>query len=118
MYGRAVLGGRAIGLRPDHFAPPRDGDIDGDSVLLRAGHAVAERLGRDLHGTGVAVVLVDERTRIVDRQPADEITRGRLDAFTIAPGYAWRVDTVGTNALGLATSHRTWATVHGGEHFM
>jgi DNA-binding CsgD family transcriptional regulator len=108
----------AIGLRPDQFAPTRDGDIDGEGAVLRAGRAVVERLGRDLHGTGVGVVLVDERTRIIDRQPADEITRRRLDALRIAPGFAWRVDTVGTNALGLATSHRTSATVRGREHFM
>jgi DNA-binding CsgD family transcriptional regulator len=108
----------AMGLRPDRFVPRRDGDIVGDGAVLRAGHAVVERLGRDLHGTGVAVVLVDEGTRIVDRQPGDEITRRRLDALGIAPGFTWRVDAVGTNALGLATSHRTSATVHGREHFM
>jgi transcriptional regulator of acetoin/glycerol metabolism/DNA-binding CsgD family transcriptional regulator len=106
-----------IGLRHDRFEPPRT-EIDGDSALLRAGRFVIDRLGRDLGGSGVAVVLIDERARIIDRHAGDELAARRLDRLMLAPGYVWRVDTVGTTALGLATRNGTPATVHGSEHFM
>src|SRR4029453_1831806 len=55
-----------IGLRHDCFEPPRT-EIAGDSALVRAGRFVVSRLGGDLRGSGVSVVLIDEQARIVDR---------------------------------------------------
>jgi DNA-binding CsgD family transcriptional regulator len=106
-----------IGLRHDCFEPPRT-EIAGDSALVRAGRFVVSRLGGDLRGSGVSVVLIDEQARIVDRCAGDMISARRLDRLMLAPGFVWRVDTVGTTALGLAARHNTPAAVHGSEHFM
>jgi transcriptional regulator of acetoin/glycerol metabolism len=106
-----------IGLRHDRFEPPRT-EIAGHSALVRAGRFVVSRLGGDLRGSGVSVVLIDEQARIVDRCAGDMIFARRLDRLMLAPGFVWRVDTVGTTALGLAARHNTPATVHGSEHFM
>jgi DNA-binding CsgD family transcriptional regulator len=36
----------------------------------------------------------------------------------LVPGYIWRLETAGTNAIGIATQHRQPAMVDGPEHFM
>src|SRR5207302_1808888 len=71
-----------------------------------------------LQGTGVAVVLADDGACVVDMHAADELMHHRLGRLNLAPGFAWRVETAGTNALGLATRDRLWAFVEGREHFM
>jgi DNA-binding CsgD family transcriptional regulator len=89
-----------------------------ESPLARAGDPVVRRLGRDLQGTGVAVVLADDGARVVDTHAPDDLMRHRLGRLSLAPGFAWRVEAAGTNALGLATRDRSWAIVDGREHFM
>jgi transcriptional regulator of acetoin/glycerol metabolism len=108
----------ATGLRPGHCHPPREGVVDVESLLALAGGPVVRRLGRDLQGTGVAVVLADDRACVVETHTDDELLHHRLDHLGLAPGFAWRVEAVGTNALGLATRDRSSAIVDGREHFM
>ena len=55
----------ASGLHHGRFDPPNEGIAHRPSPLVRAGEPVARRLGRALRGTGVAVVLADERARIL-----------------------------------------------------
>jgi transcriptional regulator of acetoin/glycerol metabolism len=108
----------AVGLRRDRFAPARDdGGTVLDGALLRAGQLVIERLGQDLHGSGVAAVLTNEQDCIIDRH-ADEMTCRRLDRLMLSPGFTWGLDEIGTNALGLATYLHAATTVHGPEHYM
>jgi DNA-binding CsgD family transcriptional regulator len=108
----------AVGLRHDCCHPPHQAVVDVESPLGRAGGPVVRRLGRDLQGTGVAVVLADDGACVVDTHAADELMHHRLGRLSLAPGFAWRVEAVGTNALGLATRDRSWAIVDGREHFM
>jgi DNA-binding CsgD family transcriptional regulator len=106
------------GVRHDCCRPPYEGGGDGESPLAQAGGPVIRRLGRDLEGTGVAVVLANDGARVLDTHAADELMHRRLGRLRLAPGFAWRVEAVGTNALGLATRDRSWAIVDGREHFM
>jgi transcriptional regulator of acetoin/glycerol metabolism/DNA-binding CsgD family transcriptional regulator len=108
----------ASGLRHDYWQPPHEAVVDVDSPLAQAGGPVVDRLGRDLHGTGVAVVLADDRACVVGTHAADELMHHRLVRLNLAPGFAWQVETAGTNALGLATRDGSWAIVDGREHFM
>jgi hypothetical protein len=54
----------AAGLRHDCFNPLFEGVVDVESPLVRAGGPVIRRLGRDLRGTGVAVVLADDHPAV------------------------------------------------------
>jgi DNA-binding CsgD family transcriptional regulator len=106
------------GLRHDFFHPPYEALADVESPLAQAGSPVVGRLGRDLQGAGVAVVLADDAACVVETHAADELMHHRLARLSLAPGFAWRVEAVGTNALGLATHHCSAAIVDGREHFM
>ena len=108
----------AAGLRSDGFAP-RCESIGGsyDDLVELAG-PVMDRLGADLTGTDVGALLSDDSARIVARSAADPRLCRELDALSVAPGFTWRVEVAGTNALGLATQHRLPTLVDGDEHFM
>jgi DNA-binding CsgD family transcriptional regulator len=108
----------ASGLRHDFFRPPYEAMADVESPLALAGGPVVRRFGGDLQGTGVAIVLADHVACVVDTHSADELMRHRLGRLSLEPGFAWRLEAVGTNALGLATRHCSAVIVDGREHFM
>ncbi|MDX3640692.1 GAF domain-containing protein, partial [Streptomyces sp. MB09-02B] len=97
----------ADGVRPDGEAA--DGVRPGESDLLAAARPVLERLAPAL-GTGrTALLLTDERLRV-------------LWATGCAPGDPCREDlseqVVGPNSAALALRTRRRAEVHGPEHFL
>jgi DNA-binding CsgD family transcriptional regulator len=107
----------AMGLRPDRFELPYDGEVE-ESPFLRSATGVVDRLGCDLHDTDITVVLSDERARVVGRRVPNGRASRRLDALTLTPGFAWRIDVAGTNAIGLASAEQQPVVVEGSEHFM
>jgi transcriptional regulator of acetoin/glycerol metabolism len=106
-----------LGLVPDRFDPPFDGDIDVASALLRAAAPVVDQLGTDLAGTRISVALADRHRRIAERRVAHWREEGRLDRVALAPGYHWGLEHAGTNGLGVAHATRRPTLIHGGEHF-
>ncbi len=105
------------GLRPDHLVVPFEGEVDLDDPLIRAAVPAADRLAVDLAHSDVSVVLSDASGRVVTRHSPPSCT-SELDQMRLNPGYAWRLDTAGTTALGLATRSRHPVVVDGPEHFM
>jgi|SRR5271166_58682 len=107
----------ALGVQPERFDPPYDGDLDEDSSLLRAAKPLIDRLGADLALTEVSVVLSDERSRVVARRVPGRLEEGQLDDLTLSPGYHWAIEHTGTNGLSSALATRGAFLVQGGEHF-
>jgi transcriptional regulator of acetoin/glycerol metabolism len=105
------------GLRPDHLVVPFEGEVDLDDPVIRAACPAADRLAVDLAHTDVSVVLSDANGRVVTRHSPPSCT-SEFDQMWLNPGYAWRLDTAGTTALGLATRSRRPVVVDGPEHFM
>ena len=90
------------GLRPDRFEVPYDADVDYRSRLCWAAGPVLDRVGEDLGGTGVGLLLTDQRARVLARRVAEEDTARLLDRVQLAPGYGYREEQIGTNAIGTA----------------
>ena len=105
------------GLRPDRFEVPYDADVDYRGRLCWAAGPVLDRVGDDLDGTGVGLLLTDQRARVLARRVADHDTAGLLDRVQLAPGYGYREEQIGTNAIGTAIAGRGPALVVGQEHF-
>ena len=105
------------GLRPDRFEVPYDADVDYRSRLCWAAGPVLDRVGEDLGGTGVGLLLTDQRARVLARRVAEEDTARLLDRVQLAPGYGYREEQIGTNAIGTAIAGRGPALVAGQEHF-
>ncbi len=105
------------GLRPDRLVVPFEGEGDADDRLMQAARPAMDRLAIDLAHTDVSVVLSDARGRVVARHsPPSRVEE--LAELCLNPGYAWRLDTAGTTALGIATRSRHPVVVDGPDHFM
>jgi transcriptional regulator of acetoin/glycerol metabolism len=105
------------GLRPDHVEAPYDVDVDLGGRFARAAAPVADQLSDDLAGTGVALLLADERARLIDRRVSDPEFLARLDRHMLAPGFSHSEEHVGTNAIGTSLQQAGPIAVTGGEHF-
>jgi DNA-binding CsgD family transcriptional regulator len=105
------------GLKPDHVEAPYDVDIDSGGRFARAAAPVADQLSEDLAGTGVALLLADERARLIDRRVSDPEFLARLDRHMLAPGFSHSEEHVGTNAIGTSLQQAGPIAVTGSEHF-
>jgi transcriptional regulator of acetoin/glycerol metabolism/DNA-binding CsgD family transcriptional regulator len=108
---------RSFGLRPDRFDPPYEPDVDSESRVARVAQPVIDRLADDLTGTGVSLIVTDEQARVVFRQVSDRSLATRLDRILLAPGFSYREDHAGTNAIGTALAAREATVVWAGEHY-
>jgi DNA-binding CsgD family transcriptional regulator/transcriptional regulator of acetoin/glycerol metabolism len=106
------------GLRPDMLVVPYDGKAALSAELLQSVEPVTDRLARDIVDTDVSLLVTDADARIVRRRSPSALCRRRLDILSLAPGWLWPVEAVGTTSIGLATSLRSSVRVDGGEHFM
>jgi DNA-binding CsgD family transcriptional regulator len=107
----------SAGLTPDSFEVPYDADVDDRGRLAWAARAVLDRIGEDLHGTRIGLVLTDATGRVVARRAHDGDIRGLLDEIRLAPGFVYAEEQIGTNAIGTALRRRAPTLVEAEEHF-
>jgi transcriptional regulator of acetoin/glycerol metabolism len=108
---------RFWGVAPDELEMPYRPDLDFDSRLVRAARPVLDRLERQLTGTDTSVILTDARGLVLDRRVEDTGLQRRLDAISLAPGFSYAEEHVGTNGIGTAIEQGQVSCVFGAEHF-
>jgi hypothetical protein len=67
------------GLRPDRFDVPYDADVDDRGRLCWAAESVIDSVGNDLDGTGIGLLLTDQRARVLARRAGDRAPVSLLD---------------------------------------
>jgi DNA-binding CsgD family transcriptional regulator len=105
------------GLRPDRVHAPYIAATSPSERVARAALPVITGLADDLVGTELAVVLSDDKGRIIDRRANGRQGIRRLDRICLAPGFSWAESDVGTNAIGTAIAERSASLVARDEHF-
>ncbi|MCW2946869.1 MAG: modulated sigma54 specific transcriptional regulator, Fis family [Actinoallomurus sp.] len=105
------------GVAPDDLELPYRPDLDFDSRLVRAARPVLDRLEHQLAGTNTSVILTDARGLVLDRRVDDSGLQRRLDAISLAPGFSYAEEFVGTNGIGTAIEQGQVSWVFGPEHF-
>ncbi|HEX6521882.1 MAG TPA: LuxR C-terminal-related transcriptional regulator [Streptosporangiaceae bacterium] len=105
------------GVAPDRLSVPYQADREADDRLIRAVRPVAGMISGDLEGTAVTLGLADSSARIVGRWLPHPSMGSALDRLSLAPGFSYGEESVGTNSLSLALHHGRLARVSGGEHF-
>lgn len=108
---------RLFGADPSDPHPPYDPLFDPESPLLRAAAPVLARLGDQVAGEAVAVILSDDVGRIVARRTGEPTLLKALDGLDAAEGFVYSEDATGTNGLGTAIETRRPVSVVGSEHF-
>jgi DNA-binding CsgD family transcriptional regulator len=107
----------AYGVRPERFDVPYDAGPVSDDILKHAAGPVADGIGDDLDGTGMSLLLADGQARIVDRRVPGRSLLSDLDRISLAPGFRYSEESVGTNAIAIALQQHGPALVTGSEHF-
>jgi DNA-binding CsgD family transcriptional regulator len=85
--------------------------IGGASGTRSCSASVVDRLERDLERADVAIVLSDDRARVVDRRVPDDAVRRSLDAAMLMPGCSIERGAAGRTAASIATRDRAPAVV-------
>jgi sigma-54 dependent transcriptional regulator, acetoin dehydrogenase operon transcriptional activator AcoR len=105
------------GLTPDQFAVPHGTDLESDTVLVRAARPVLDSLSDDLGEANVGLLLTESRGQILVRWVPQRSLVARFDHVSLAPGFVYAEQLVGTNGIGTALQTRRPAFVRGDEHF-
>jgi transcriptional regulator of acetoin/glycerol metabolism len=108
---------RFAGVDAGRIDSPYRGDIDTDSRLSRGAAPVLDRLEHELGDTAMTVILSDPEAWILDRRCADRALRRRLDSVSLAPGFSYAEEFVGTNGIGTTIEEQSAMWVSGPEHF-
>ncbi len=112
-WARAV----PFGLRLDRLDSPWDPDLDSGGRPAKAARPVLDKIGGDLVGTGMSLLLTDERGHVLQRRVTDRGLRAQLDRILLVPGFSYGEEHTGTNAIGTTLDRRRPTVVEGGEHF-
>ncbi len=74
-----------------------------------------ENLHRQIAGSNFTIIFANDEGIILDS--IVDFSTTRKDGGRISPGYIWREENNGTNALGLVATIRKPVIVHGDEHY-
>jgi sigma-54 dependent transcriptional regulator, acetoin dehydrogenase operon transcriptional activator AcoR len=109
---------RSVSSRIDPGAGPRIvGEIDSDSVILRAAGRVLDQWQTNLADSRLTLFLADEDGRIVSRRIVDAQDERTMDRANAVEGFDFSEESLGTNGLGTPIEARGVVFVRGAEHF-
>ncbi len=92
-------------------------DHDEESLLAHSANPVLANLSAELADHPVAILLTDARGLVVSRLSTDHGLNSGLDRVSLAPGYSYAEESVGTNGIGTALECQKSVLVSGFEHF-
>ncbi|MFE9644404.1 sigma-54-dependent Fis family transcriptional regulator [Streptomyces sp. NPDC006365] len=108
---------RFFGVDADRIEAPYNADFDPHSRLATAARPVLDRLSDALQGTPMCLILTDSKGRVRERRTGDRALHRHLDDISLAPGFSYAEEYVGTNGIGTAAENGRTAQVFGSEHF-
>lgn len=106
-----------VGLQPDKLTVPYQPDFDEASRLTWAAQPVLAQLAQEIEGSGIGVAMSDEHGHVIARRADERAVVQLLDRISLAPGFYYGEDSVGTNAIGTAIADAAPLRVFGTEHF-
>jgi transcriptional regulator of acetoin/glycerol metabolism len=106
---------RFFGVDADRIETPYNADFDPHSRLATAAGPVLDRLSDALHGTPMCLILTDSRGRVRERRTGDHALHRHLDEISLAPGFSYAEEYVGTNGIGTAAEEGRTSHVFGSE---
>lgn len=110
---------RALANRVDAEAPDPIfvTDRDEESLLAHSATPVLVNLSEEMANHPVAILLTDANGLVVSRVTTDRALTSGLDTISLAPGYSYAEESVGTNGIGTALECQKSVLVSGFEHF-
>ena len=109
---------RLLSVAPDRLTVPYAAELDVETALMRAAGPVLHGLLDQLLSEPVSVLLCDERGTVLRRHTGDALLERHLDRISLAPGFSYAEEHVGTNGIGTALETHGPAQVFGHEHYV
>ena len=104
------------GVDPSLVAPSYAAGPDESQLTDLVGRVMA-RMATQLGDEPVSVIFADPTGRVIHRICVDGSLNAKLEKVSLAPGFTYAEETVGTNGIGTALLLRQPTLVEGGEHF-
>ncbi|MGW1676848.1 sigma-54-dependent Fis family transcriptional regulator [Saccharopolyspora sp. NPDC002376] len=98
-------------------APAFVADRDVESLLVRSAKPILDHLTTELAAHPVAILLTDANGLVVNRSSPDRALESGLDRISLAPGFSYTEESVGTNGIGTTLECQQPVLVSGFEHF-
>lgn len=102
----------------DHFELPFVPNPERSSSLAHSAGSILAETDDQLSGEPVSLILTDAEGVVLDRRTHDSRLRHHLDKVSLAPGFSYAEEFVGTNGIGTALEGRGPARVFGHEHYV
>lgn len=90
---------------------------DEESLLIQSATPVLANLSAELASHPVAILLTDAHGLVVNRFSTDRALNSGLDGISLAPGYSYAEESMGTNGIGTALECQKSVLISGFEHF-
>ncbi|MFC0433998.1 sigma-54-dependent Fis family transcriptional regulator [Kutzneria buriramensis] len=108
---------RRLRVPADRIVLPYVREPDLDSPLIRAATPVLERLGDQLDGQPISLILTDPTGVVLTQRTGDADLHRKLERVELVPGFSYGEEFVGTNGIGTALEDGRPTHVFGHEHY-
>ncbi|HEX3591754.1 MAG TPA: helix-turn-helix domain-containing protein [Pseudonocardiaceae bacterium] len=108
---------RQFQVAADQINLPYVVDQDLDTPLIRAAEPVLDRLGDQLDGQPISLILTDPTGVVLTQRTGDPDLHRHLESVELAPGFSYGERFVGTNGIGTALEDGRPTHVFGHEHY-
>jgi transcriptional regulator of acetoin/glycerol metabolism len=108
---------RQLQVAADRIQLPYIVDQDLDTPLIHAAKPVLERLGDQLDGQPISLILTDPTGVVLTQRTGDPDLHRHLEGVELAPGFSYGEKFVGTNGIGTALEDGRPTYVFGHEHY-
>ncbi|MBO0881344.1 MAG: GAF domain-containing protein [Mycobacterium sp.] len=108
---------REFQVPADRIDLPYFGDQNLDTPLIRGAGPVLERLGDQLDGQPISMILTDPDGVVLTQRTGDADLHRHLESVELAPGFSYGEQFVGTNGIGTALQDGQPTHVFGHEHY-
>jgi transcriptional regulator of acetoin/glycerol metabolism len=104
------------GVNPELVEPAYAAGLGESELHLLVGR-VLESVSNQLGDEPVSMIFADQLGRVIHRECTDSALGRRLERVSLAPGFTYAEESVGTNGIGTTLLTRTPTLIVGGEHF-
>jgi transcriptional regulator of acetoin/glycerol metabolism len=109
---------RDFHISADHFELQYAPNPDRAASLAHSANQIILETSAQFSNEPVSLILTDSEGVVLERRTGDSRLQRHLDQVSLAPGFSYAEEFVGTNGIGTALEGRGPAQVFGHEHYV
>lgn len=108
---------RQFNVPADRIKTPYTDNLNLDTPLLHVAEPLLQRLGDQLEGQPISLILTDPTGVVLSQRTGDADLHRHLEKVELVPGFSYGEPFVGTNGIGTALEDGRPTHVFGHEHY-